>query len=70
MRIVAFLHLLAAHRWLCTAEAYDYEKEPQDAARSRRAYEEAIRTARQSGSLLIRTAAEELRIRGRCFVER
>jgi hypothetical protein len=65
-----FLHLLAAHRWLCTAEAYEHEKEPQDAVRSRRAYEEAVPTARQSASLLIRTAAAELTARGRCFVER
>ena len=32
----AYLPLLAAHRWLCTAEAYNYEQAPEDAERSRR----------------------------------
>jgi hypothetical protein len=63
-----FLPLLIAHRWLCTAEAYDYEKRPADATRSRRAYEEAIARARQSPALLIRTAADGLHARGRCVV--
>ena len=31
------LTLLAAHRWLCAAEGYEYEEQPDDAARSRRA---------------------------------
>jgi hypothetical protein len=62
-----YLPLLAAHRWLCTAEAYEYEKRPEDAARSRRAYEQAMSTARQSTTLLVRTAGEELTVRGRCF---
>ncbi len=65
-----FLPLLAAHRWLCTAEAYEYEKQPEDAARSRRAYEQAISTARQSRALLVRMAAEGLTARGRCFSQR
>jgi len=30
-----YLPLLIAHRWICTAEAYDYEKKPVDAARAR-----------------------------------
>jgi hypothetical protein len=62
-----YLPLLAAHRWLCTAEAHDYEKRPQDATRARAAYERDLATARQSSSLLIRTAASALQERGRCF---
>lgn len=62
----AYLPLLAAHRWLCTAEAYEYGKRPGDAARSRGAYEEALSIARRSTDLLIRTAAEGLTARGRC----
>jgi hypothetical protein len=62
-----FLTLLAAHRWLCTAEAYEHEKEPDGAARSRREYEHAISRARQSTALLVRTAAEGLTARGRCL---
>jgi hypothetical protein len=62
-----FLTLLAAHRWLCTAEAYEYEKEPDRAARSRREYEHAISRARQSTILLVRTAAEGLAARARCL---
>jgi hypothetical protein len=65
-----YLPLLAAHRWLCTAEAYEYEKRPEDAALSRRAYEQAISTALQSTVLIIRTAAEGLTARGRCFSNR
>jgi hypothetical protein len=64
------LPLLAAHRWLCAAEAYEYEKRPEDAARSRRAYEQTIPIARQSKALLVRLAAEGLAERGRCFVRR
>jgi hypothetical protein len=62
-----YLPLLAAHRWLCTAEGYDYEKRPQEAARSRRAYTTAIATARRSSALLVRTAAATLAARPRCF---
>jgi hypothetical protein len=62
-----YLPLLSAHRWLCAAEAYEYEKRPSDAARSRGAYEERVKTARSSSVLLIRTAADRLAARGRCF---
>ncbi len=61
-----FLSLLAAHRWLCTAEAYEYEKRPDGASGSRRASEQALAIARQSKALLVRMAAEELAERGRC----
>jgi hypothetical protein len=62
-----YLPLLAAHRWLCAAEGFDYEKQPADAAQSRRAYERRVVVARQSKDLLIRTAANRLEERGRCF---
>jgi hypothetical protein len=65
-----YLPLLAAHRWLCAAEAYDREKQPAGAARSRQAYEQAISIARRSADLLVRSAAEGLISRGRCFSER
>jgi hypothetical protein len=63
----AYLPLLAAHRWLCTAEAYEYEKRPDAAVRSRRSYEEALTIARGSRAVLVRTAAQVLQVRGRCF---
>jgi len=62
-----YLPLLAAHRWLCTAEAYDYEKRPEDAARSRRESDAAIQTARRSADLLVRAGAEALQARRRCI---
>src|ERR1035437_799095 len=62
-----YLRLLAAHRWLCAAEAYEYEKQPEGAAWSRRAYETMVSTARQSKTLLIRLAAERLAERSSCF---
>ena len=65
-----YLPLLAAHRWLCAAEGYEYEKRPDGAARSRQEYEKAIATARQSADLLIRAAADALAARGRCFSRR
>jgi len=65
-----YLPLLEAHRWLCAAEAYESEKAPTEATRTRQAYEQALSTARRSSSLLIRTAAGELGARARCLVER
>ena len=62
-----YMPLLAAHRWLCTSEAYVYEKRPMDAELSRRRYETDIVLARRSELLLIRTAAENLSARGKCF---
>ena len=61
-----YLPLLAAHRWLCAAEGYDYEQQPTEAARSRRNYQQRVSTAQKSRVLLIRTAAERLAVRGRC----
>jgi len=61
-----FLQLLDAHRWICTAEGYEREEMPQEAARARRAAEPSLATALQSRPLLIRTAAQELKELGRC----
>lgn len=62
------LRVLAAHRWLCTAEGYEYEQKRTEAVRARRAYEEALATASSdSRSPLMATAASELKASGRCF---
>ncbi len=61
-----YLPLLEAHRWLCAAEAYDYEKSPRDAERSRQSYRNALAVARRSKLPLVRKAAEELATRGSC----
>jgi len=61
-----YLPLLAAHRWLCAAAGYELEERPQEAAQSRRASEAPLATALGSQSLLIRTAAQELKARGQC----
>jgi hypothetical protein len=61
-----FLPLLIAHRWLCAAAGYQAEEKPQDAARARRAASAPLATALKAKSLLIRTAAQELRARNAC----
>jgi hypothetical protein len=61
-----YLPFLAAHRWLCTAEAYEYEKRPEAATRSRNMFAKRISTAQQSRVLLIRVAADALKARSRC----
>jgi hypothetical protein len=60
------LPLLSAHRWLCTAEAYDYEQNPAGAAGARRTFDQRLSDARRSSALLLRTAAERLAVRMRC----
>src|SRR5262249_49445037 len=62
-----YLPLLAAHRWLCAAEAYDYEQKPAEAERSRRAYEARLEVALRTDDLLLRTAAQRLAARRRCL---
>jgi hypothetical protein len=62
-----FLPLLAAHRWLCAAEAYDQQKPSAAANTARRLYEQRLAVARQSKVLMIRSAAERLAARGRCL---
>jgi len=66
----AYLPLLAAHRWLCAAEAYQYELKPADAERSRNLAERRLIVARASKVLMIRTAAERLSMRRSCFAPR
>jgi hypothetical protein len=60
------LELLSAHRWLCAAAGYKYEELPIDEARSRRASQPHLSAALKAQSLLIRTAAAELRARRGC----
>ena len=61
------LRVLAAHRWLCAAEGYEYEQKPSEALRARRGYEEAVTMATaDSRSALMTTAANELKASGRC----
>lgn len=61
------LRVLAAHRWLCAAEAYEYEEKTADARRARRAYEDALKIAlADSHSTLMTTAASEMKASGRC----
>lgn len=62
-----FLQLFAGHRWICAADAYEYEKRPADAARSREASAEHIRLARSSTNALIRSAADRIAQRPQCF---
>ncbi len=62
-----FLRLLAAHRWLCAAEGYEYEQQPAAAERARHAHERALTSARESRSALLKAAAEELREANRCY---
>ena len=61
------LRVLAAHRWLCAAEGYEYEQKPDEALRARRKYDEAVTSAAaDSRSKLLTTAASELQASGRC----
>ena len=61
------LRVLAAHRWLCAAEGYEYEQKPGEALGARRKYEEAVAIATaDSRSELLTTAARELKASGRC----
>jgi hypothetical protein len=66
----AYLPLLAAHRWLCTAEAFEYEGRPSDAERSRQLFKQRLMIAQSSRSPLIKMATDRLAIRGRCFASR
>lgn len=63
-----YLDLLSAHRWICAAEGYDYERKPADAARSRRSAQERLAHAQKSTMPLVRSVAGTLAARGRCFV--
>jgi hypothetical protein len=61
-----YLPLLTAHRWLCAAEGYDYEKQPEGATRSRREYQRTLTAARRSPSPMVRLAAGRLAERNSC----
>jgi hypothetical protein len=61
---------LIAHRWVCAAEAYEFEEQPQEAAWARRSAASSLAAALEAQSLLVRTAAQEQQARGRCFVAR
>jgi hypothetical protein len=61
------LPLLSAHRWLCAAEAYEYEGKPAEAADARLVFDQRLKDARRSKALLLRTAADRLAARKRCF---
>jgi hypothetical protein len=63
-----FLRVLAAHRWLCTAEAYEYQRQPGSAEHARHEYQRALGLAVKVESPLMRVAAEELKSSGRCYV--
>ena len=63
----AYLPLLAAHRWLCAAEASDFGRPLEAGSPWRRIAAERLAIARASSSLLVRTAAERLAQRNRCF---
>jgi len=62
----AYLPLLAAHRWLCAAEGYDYERQPGEATRCRKESGQALSTALTSASLLVRSAAQTLKSLDAC----
>lgn len=61
-----FLRVLAAHRWLCTAEAYEYARQPGSAAHARHEYQRTLAIAVNTESPLMRIAAEELKSSGHC----
>ena len=63
----SYLPLLSAHRWLCAAEAFDFEKKPDQASRSRQHYRDRLAIALRSDSAMIRYAASHLATRAACF---
>lgn len=70
-----YLPLLAAHRWLCAAEAYEHEmtsgvpapKPDAGHTRARLSYVQRLEAAARSRDPLVRAAAEILKDRGACF---
>jgi hypothetical protein len=63
----AYLPLLAAHRWICAAEGYEYEQDPRQAARARRSFRKRLDRARRSPDALVRVAAAALATRAACL---
>jgi hypothetical protein len=68
--LVSYLPLLAAHRWLCAAELFDFEKSPDEALSANRRYAVRLAQARRSNNILIHAAAEQLAARHSCFAPR
>lgn len=62
-----FLPLLEAHRWLCAAEGFDYEKNADAATTARARYRAALNVASASRARLVRIGATELQARGTCI---
>lgn len=62
-----FLPLLEAHRWLCAAEGFDYEKNVTGASTARTRYRAALSAASASSDRLVRIGATELQVRGTCI---
>ena len=65
-----YLPLLAAHRWLCAAELLEFEKKVPQTREARRKYNARLATARESKSVMVRTAADRLAARASCFATR
>lgn len=68
--LISYLPLLAAHRWLCAAEMFDFEKNPEKALSAKRRYAVRLAQARRSNNILIHAAAEQLAARRSCFAPR
>lgn len=62
-----FLPLLEAHRWLCAAEGFDYEKNTDGATSARARYRASVTAAATSNDRLVRIGATELEARGTCI---
>lgn len=63
----SYLPLLAAHRWLCAAEAFEREGRLSDRVRALQLYGERLATALASSSSLVRAAAVRLSTRATCY---
>ena len=61
------LPLLEAHRWLCAADGFDYEKNAGGATSARARYRASLKVAAVSNDRLVRIGATELEGRGTCF---
>jgi len=61
------LPLLEAHRWLCAAEGFDYEKNAEGAASARARSGASLKAAAASGDRLVRIGAAELEARATCI---
>lgn len=65
-----YLPLLAAHRWLCAAELFEFENKPEEVQRAKQRYAIRIAQATKSRSVVIRMAAERLAAKPTCFISR